>query len=110
MILQLCAVVAALTVGVLLTLYVELRARADHKRRQTHDCEPIFRMLRNGRVRFHLEDLRRSDRPTPGERYPKDHTVHPDLGHPDLGHPDLGCTIPDVLRHRNLPQHGRRPN
>lgn len=56
---QFYSVVAALAVGVLLVLCVERQVRGDRCGRES-ECryKPIFQLLRNGRVRFRLEDLR----------------------------------------------------
>lgn len=92
------AVVGALAAIVLLVVSHELRKRLRRRgERRTRRYEPLFRVQRNGRVRFHLEDLRRS---APGGQ----HGPRPDLEHTM---PDLEMTIPDLLSH-GVPQ--QRPD
>lgn len=98
------AVVGALAAIVLLAVSYQLGKRELGKRvprcgehRDRRD-EPLYRVQRNGRVRFHLEDLRRSAGPGAyrGEHPELEHTV-----------PDLELTIPDLLNH-GVPQ--QRPD
>lgn len=77
---QLYGVLCALVVAGLLMLYVELRMRAGRDSGRSRERAPVFREQRNGRVRFDLEDLRRSapapQRPAP---HPEVETTLPDL-------------------------------
>lgn len=87
---QLYGVVCAMVVGSLLMLYIELRMRAGRSRWRGHNCDPVFRTQRNGRVRFDLEDLRRS---APAPEYP-------------APYPEVETTLPD-LRYRGFTQQRR---
>lgn len=96
------AVVGALAAIVLLVVCHELRRRV--RRRGEHHGrrdEPLFQLQRNGRVRFHLEDLRRSAAPGGyrGERPELEHTI-----------PDLEMTSPDLLARRVPQQRPDRPD
>ncbi|HEX2300886.1 MAG TPA: hypothetical protein VHH34_20655 [Pseudonocardiaceae bacterium] len=89
----------ALAAIVLLMASHELRKRVRPRgRHRTGRGEPLFQVQRNGRVRFHFEDLRRSAAPAAqrGERPELEHTV-----------PDLEMTVPDLLGH-GVP--GQRPD
>lgn len=82
------AVVAALLASVLLILRVEQRLR--RIRRREPAAKPPFHMLRNGRVRFHLEDLRNS---VVEESRP--------AGDPPYPHSQVETTLPDVFAARD---------
>ncbi|MGH3910703.1 MAG: hypothetical protein ACRDRM_07705 [Pseudonocardiaceae bacterium] len=89
---QFYGVLCALVVGGLLMLYVELRMRAARHSGRTRDGDPVFREQRNGRVRFDLEELRRS---APASQRP-------------APHPEVETTIPDLRCRAGLPRQRRQ--
>ncbi|MGH3903402.1 MAG: hypothetical protein ACRDTE_04295 [Pseudonocardiaceae bacterium] len=89
---QFFGVLCALVVGGLLMLHVELRMRAGRSRKQSRDGDPVFRTQRNGRVRFDLEDLRRS---APASQRP-------------APHPEVETTMPDLRCREGFPEQRRK--
>jgi hypothetical protein len=82
-------VLGALAASVLFLFCVEMRTRTGRRRRhRTRRDKPMFQVQRNGRIRFELEDLRRSAAAT--RRPPR-----PD---PYDSVPDLEDTLPDLRR------------
>ena len=89
------AVLGALVAGVLLLLSVEVGTRFRRSSSsRPHRSKPMFQMQRNGRVRFELEDLRRSA-VSATRRLPR-----PD---PYGAVPDLENTLPDLFSHQVVP-------
>lgn len=83
------AVLGASVASVLLLLCVDAGIRIGRRRRRrTRKCRPMFQVQRNGRIRFELEDLRRSaasaNRRLPGSG-------------PFGAVPDLENTLPDLF-------------
>lgn len=91
-----------LVASVLLLLFVELCTRTGRRsRRRTRSAKPVFQVQRNGRIRFELEDLRRSA-VTATRRLPRPGPYGPV--------PDLENTLPDLFTHQVVPlprPHGR---
>ncbi|MGH4025898.1 MAG: hypothetical protein ACRDRV_15080 [Pseudonocardiaceae bacterium] len=88
------AVLGALVAGVLLLLAVEVGTRTSRRSSRTHRGKPMFQMQRNGRVRFELEDLRRSAVTA---------TRHLPRPGPYGAVPDLENTLPDLFSHQVVP-------
>lgn len=89
------ALFGALGTGVLVLLSVDMSTRIGRRgSRRTHRGKPVFQMQRNGRVRFELEDLRRSAV-----------TATRQLPRPDpYGQvPDLENTLPDLFARQVVP-------
>ena len=94
------AVLGVLVASVLLLLSVELGIRMRRRprrrpRRRSPPCKPIFQVQRNGRVRFELEDLRRSAL-IATRRLPR-----PD---PAGAVPEVESTLPDLFTHQGVPR------
>jgi hypothetical protein len=89
------AVLGFLAASLLLLLIVEVCTRTGRRSRcRTRRRKPMFQAQRNGRVRFELEDLRRSTA-TATRRLPR-HDLHGAV-------PDLENTLPDLFGHQVVP-------
>ena len=94
------AVLGVLVASVLLLLVVEVCTRTGRRsRRRARTGKPMFQVQRNGRIRFELEDLRRSAATA---------TRRLQRPEPDNPAPDLESTIPDLFGHQVLPR--QRPH
>lgn len=89
------AVLGGLVAGVLVLISVDMGIRIGRRgSRRAHRGKPVFQVQRNGRVRFELEDLRRSA-VTASRRLPRPEPYGPV--------PDLENTLPDLFAHQMVP-------